>query len=43
MQYQSQMAPYGLIGLIGYIAVLIFGIMKSTDGPNRYGEAPVEF
>jgi uncharacterized membrane protein YhaH (DUF805 family) len=43
MQYQSQMAPYSLIGWAGYIAVLIFGIMKSTDGPNRYGDAPVEF
>jgi len=43
MQYQSQMAPYSLIGWVGYIAVIVFGIMKSTDGPNRYGEAPVEF
>ena len=43
MQYQCQMAPYSLIGWVGYIAVIVFGIMKSTDGPNRYGEAPVEF
>ena len=43
MQYQSQAAPYSLISRLGYIVVLVFGIVKSTDGPNRYGEAPVEF
>jgi uncharacterized membrane protein YhaH (DUF805 family) len=43
MQYHNPAGPLSLIGWIGYIAVLVFGIMKSTDGPNRYGEAPVEF
>jgi uncharacterized membrane protein YhaH (DUF805 family) len=43
MHLQSQMGPLSMIGWVGYIAVLVFGIMKSTDGPNRYGDAPVEF
>jgi len=43
MQYQREMGPLSLIGWVGYIAVLVFGIMKSTDGPNRYGETSVEF
>lgn len=33
----------GLLGWLAIIIVLVFGILKSTDGPNRYGEAPVEF
>jgi uncharacterized membrane protein YhaH (DUF805 family) len=43
LQYQREMAPYGLLSWIGYIVVIVFGIMKSTDGPNRYGAAPVRF
>jgi uncharacterized membrane protein YhaH (DUF805 family) len=43
MHYQREVAPYSLISWVGYIAVIVFGIMKSTEGPNRYGEAPVEF
>lgn len=35
--------PLTLIGMIAPIVVIIFGVMKSTDGPNRYGEAPVRF
>lgn len=31
------------LGWLAAIAVIVFGIMKSTQGPNRYGEAPVEF
>ncbi|HTN15732.1 MAG TPA: DUF805 domain-containing protein [Sphingomonadaceae bacterium] len=35
--------PLSLAGWIGPIIVVAFGVMKSTDGPNRYGEAPVRF
>lgn len=41
--YPQSTAPWSLIGWLGYIVVIVFGIMKSTEGPNRYGEAPVEF
>ncbi len=37
---QSQMYAYGLVGWIAPIIVIVFGIMKSTDGPNRFGEEP---
>ena len=33
----------GLAGWIAFIVVLVFGVFGSTDGPNRYGEAPVVF
>lgn len=33
----------GLIGWIGPIIMIVFGVMKSTDGPNRYGETSVSF
>lgn len=37
---QMQMMGYGLIGWIGPLIVIIFGVMKSTEGPNRFGDAP---
>jgi uncharacterized membrane protein YhaH (DUF805 family) len=43
MQMQTQMGAYGLVGWIGYIVVIIFGVMRSTDGPNQYGDEPVRF
>ena len=43
LQYQRDMAGLSLIGWIGYIAVIVFGVLKSTEGPNRYGDAPVRF
>ena len=43
MAQQSKFSLYGLIGWIGPIAAIIFGVLPSTDGPNRYGEAPVRF
>jgi len=39
---QQQQASIRWIGLLGWIApliVIVFGAMKSTPGPNRYGEA----
>ncbi|WP_336977227.1 DUF805 domain-containing protein [Altererythrobacter fulvus] len=35
--------PLSLLGWIAPIVVIVFGVMKSTDGPNRYGEAPARF
>jgi uncharacterized membrane protein YhaH (DUF805 family) len=40
---QAEAAPYSAIGYIGYLVVIGFGVLKSQDGPNRYGEAPVRF
>ena len=40
---QSDMAPYSLLGWIGYLVVIGFGVLKSQPGPNRYGDAPVRF
>ena len=37
---QSQIMSYGLVGWIGPIIVIVFGAMKSTPGPNRFGETP---
>ncbi len=39
---QSETIGYSLLGWIGYLVVIIFGVMKS-DGPNRYGHEPVRF
>lgn len=39
-------SPFGLYGLIGWISpivVIVFGVLPSTEGPNRFGEAPVRF
>ena len=36
-------AAIGLVGWIGPIIMIVFGVMKSTDGPNRYGETSVTF
>ena len=43
MPYRGEMAGLGLIGWIGFIVVIGFGLMKSTEGPNEYGDAPVSF
>lgn len=40
---QAEMGLMGLLGWIAPIIVIIFGVMKSQDGPNKYGEAPVSF
>lgn len=40
---QSQLYAYSAFGWIGYIVVIVFGVMKSDDGPNRYGAEPVRF
>ncbi len=43
LQQQKDMAAKGLVRWVGPIIVIIFGVMKSTDGPNAYGEKPVRF
>ena len=40
IEARAQMSRLGLLGWIAPIVVLVFGVMKSTAGPNRYGEAP---
>jgi len=37
---QAEIMAYGLVGWIGPIIVIIFGVMKSTQGSNRFGDAP---
>jgi hypothetical protein len=41
MQQQSEMGSLGLVGWIAPLIVIVFGVMESTVGPNRFGEAPV--
>jgi uncharacterized membrane protein YhaH (DUF805 family) len=43
IESQSQVGLYGLIGWVAPILVIVFGVMPSTDGPNRYGAEPVRF
>jgi uncharacterized membrane protein YhaH (DUF805 family) len=43
MAHQSEYAAYGLIGWLGILIVVGFGVLRSTDGPNRYGAEPVRF
>ena len=43
MDRQSEFAAYGLLGWIGPLVVIGFGILGSTEGPNKYGDAPVRF
>ncbi len=40
MAQQQQMSIYSLVGWIGPLIVIVFGVFKSTDGPNPYGDAP---
>jgi uncharacterized membrane protein YhaH (DUF805 family) len=41
--HQRETSILGLLGWLGVIVVIVFGIMKSTEGPNPYGNAPVQF
>ena len=43
MDSQRQMSAYSAVGWIGPLIAILFGVMDSTDGPNRYGEEPVRF
>lgn len=41
MAIQAEAAPYSAVGWIGYLVVIGFGILKSQDGSNKYGDEPV--
>ncbi|MFV0643485.1 MAG: DUF805 domain-containing protein [Sphingomonadaceae bacterium] len=43
MAMQGAMGWQSLISWIGIIIVIVFGVMKSTPGPNPYGDEPVRF
>ena len=40
---QTRMAWQSLLGYIPIVMVIVFGVLKSDPGPNRYGEEPVRF
>lgn len=40
---QGEMAGWSIISWIGIIVVIVFGVMKSDEGANGYGDAPVRF
>ncbi|MEW4447980.1 DUF805 domain-containing protein [Qipengyuania sp. JC766] len=41
MARQSELYAYSALSYIGYLVVIVFGVMKSDEGPNRYGPEPV--
>lgn len=43
MSMEQQMIGPGLVSYIGFIVVIVFGVFKSQEGPNQYGDAPVRF
>ncbi|MGX7952729.1 DUF805 domain-containing protein [Tsuneonella sp. HG249] len=43
LEMQGQMAWQGLFGYLPLIMLLVFGILKSNPGPNKYGAEPVRF
>lgn len=40
MQFDLTSNPLNYLSYLGYLFVIVFGVMKSTPGPNRYGEQP---
>jgi uncharacterized membrane protein YhaH (DUF805 family) len=40
MQGQLEISRLSLLGWVAPLLVLVFGVLKSSPGPNRYGEAP---
>lgn len=40
---QGRMAWQSVIGWLPLIVLIVFGVMKSDEGANRYGEEPVRF
>ncbi len=40
---QGEYAAQGLVAWIPLVIVIVFGVLKSQDGPNQYGDAPVRF
>ena len=44
-QFQNEMMwqSGGFVGWIGYLFVIVMGVLASDEGPNKYGEEPVRF
>jgi len=42
MAQNSEMLPYGFLTWIGPVVVVVFGLLPSTPGANRYGGEPDE-
>lgn len=40
---QLEVAPWSAVGYLGYVVVIIFGALKSQEGPNQYGDKPVSY
>ena len=38
---QSRLYFSSILGWVGYLVTIIFGVLESDDGPNKYGEQPV--
>lgn len=43
LMQSHNISAYSAIGWIGPLAVIVFGVLDSTNGPNRYGDEPVRF
>lgn len=40
---QSKVMGAGVLGWVAVLIVIVCGVWPSTNGPNRYGDAPVRF
>ncbi len=43
MEMQGKSILYSIPAWISYVLVIIFGVLNSDDGPNKYGDKPVQF
>lgn len=43
LSVQGELYAYSALGWVGYVVVIVFGVMKSDPGPNEYGAEPVRF
>ncbi|MDE1466736.1 DUF805 domain-containing protein [Aurantiacibacter sp. D1-12] len=41
IQREMMIQGGGFVGYIGYLFVIVMGVLKSDEGPNQYGDAPV--
>ena len=41
LMQSNHMNTYGLVGWIAPLIVIVFGVLDSTEGPNRYGDEPL--
>ena len=40
MEMQRTMQAYSAVGWLGYLVVIVFGVLQGTHGPNKYGAEP---